>query len=92
MLVLIPNKTKMVALLRTKGYTPTVKRARFQKGNHSGWLTWYQPEGMYTAYLAAVAGKPHLMTRYENEEKHIVLTKSELQSFGLIKEIGGQLI
>ena len=77
------NKTKMVRLLRDKGYKPTVKRARFEKAFRARtyWLTWLESDGMYEASLGTAGGRAYLrtinMTTGDDNVIHVPLKELE---------------
>lgn len=84
------NKTKMVKLLRDKGYKPTVKRARFDKAfrRRSYWLTWLESDGLYEALLSTAAGKSFLWIRHNREHKaQIHIPLADLQKYEMTEEI-----
>lgn len=85
------NKSKMVRLLRDKGYHPTVKRSLFEKTfrERSYWLTWLESNSMYLAHLMTAGGRPYL--RIANKtvggEKMIQITPDELKKYDIKEEI-----
>ncbi len=90
--VLSANKTKMVRLLRSKGYHPTIRGARFERigPQHLSFrLTWMQPEGQYQAYLTAVGGRPYCEVSTADRKVTVLVTFDDLREYGLIQEKGG---
>lgn len=83
------NKTNMVKLIRTKGFTPTIKRARFEKAfrSRSYWLRWREPSGFHEALLMTAGGRTYLritnQTTNQEGMQHIPLT--ELEKFNLVE-------
>ena len=86
------NKTKMVQLLRDKGYTPTIKRAKFEKAfrTRSFWLTWLESDGMYEALLMTAGGQSYLRLRNltaGGEDKFIHVPLAELEKYQMTEVI-----
>ena len=85
------NKTKMVSLIRTKGYHPTVRRAQYEKAfrARSYWLTWLESDGLYKALLMTAGGRTYLrVTNQTNgEEKMIHIPIEELRKYQMTEEI-----
>lgn len=85
------NKTKMVMLLRDKGYKPTVKRAQYEKAfrARSYWLTWFENNYMYKALLMTAGGRTYLRVTNETtgEEKMIHIPLAELEKYDMTEEI-----
>lgn len=86
------NKTKMVQLLRDKGYTPTIKRARFEKAfrARSFWLTWMESSGMLEALLMTAGGRTYLRVRNltdGGEDKFIHVPLAELEKYQMTEEV-----
>lgn len=83
------NKTNMVKLIRTKGFSPTVKRARFEKAfrARSYWLTWMESSGLHEALLMTAGGRTYLriknQTTGDEGMNHIPL--AELEKFNLVE-------
>lgn len=83
------NKTNMVKLIRTKGFSPTVKRARFEKAfrARSYWLTWMESSGLHEALLMTAGGRTYLriknQTTGDEGMHHIPL--AELEKFDLVE-------
>lgn len=90
--VLKANKTKMVQLLRAKGYKPTIKRAHFEKAfrARSYWLTWIESDGMHEALLMTAGGRTYLRVRNLTtgaEEEMIHIPLGELEKYNMKEEI-----
>lgn len=90
---LTADKTKMVKLLRSKGYTPA-KNATFTKAfrARTWWLEWFDNTGSYNATLSTAAGSAFLGIRFndsENPEKWTAFTlpMSELKAFDLLETV-----
>ena len=86
------NKTKMVRLLRDKGYTPTIKRAKFEKAfrARSFWLTWMESDGMHEALLMTAGGRTYLRVRNltdGGEDKFIYVPLAELEKYEMTEVI-----
>lgn len=86
------NKTKMVQLLRDKGYTPTIKRAKFEKAfrARSFWLTWLESDGMHEALLMTAGGRSYLRVRNltaGGEDKLIHIPLAELEKYQMTEVI-----
>lgn len=81
------NKTKMVKLLRSLGYHPTVKSARYEKlfRRRSYWLTWMEPSGAHRALLTTAAGRPFISVTHWDSEKIINLTLETLEKYDLVE-------
>lgn len=83
------NKTNMVKLICTKGFTPTVKRAKFEKAfrARSYWLTWMESNGLHEALLMTSYGRTYLrvknLTTGDEGMQHIPL--AELEKFDLVE-------
>lgn len=90
-LYLKTNKTKMVNLIRTKGYHPTVRRAQYEKAfrARSYWLSWFESDGLYKALLMTAGGRTYLRVTNQTtgEENMIHIPLTELQKYGMIEEI-----
>lgn len=90
-IVLSANKTKMVHLLCSKGYHPTIRGARFEKigpSHLSFRLIWMQPEGQYQAYLTAVAGRPYCEVSKPDRKITVLITFADLRDFDMIRKTG----
>lgn len=87
--VLRANKTKMVMLLRSKGYKPTIKKSKYEKAyrSRSYWLTWLQSDGLYTALLTTAAGRSFLKVSHDGEDKFIPVPLAELERYEMKEEI-----
>lgn len=90
--VLKANKTKMVKLLRDKGYKPTIKRAQFEKAfrARSYWLTWLESDGMLEALLMTAGGRTYLRIRNLTtgaEDRMIHIPLAELEKYDMKEEI-----
>lgn len=87
------NKTNMVKLIRTKGFSPTVKRARFEKAfrSRSYWLRWMEPSGAHEALLMTAGGRTYLRIVNQTTNKegmhHIPLAELEKYDLVEVKEI-----
>lgn len=85
------NKTKMVNLIRAKGYHPTVRRAHYEKAfrARSYWLSWLEGDGLYKALLMAAGGRAYLRVSNQTagEEKMIHIPIEELRKFQMTEEI-----
>lgn len=86
------NKTKMVQLLKDKGYTPTIKRAKFEKAfrARSFWLTWTQSDEMLEALLMTAGGRSYLRVRNltaGGEDKFIHVPLAELEKYQMTEEV-----
>ena len=83
------NKTNMVKLIRTKGFTPTVKRARFEKAfrARSFWLRWREPSGFHEALLMTAGGRTDLRIKNHttNPEGMHHIPLAELEKFDLVE-------
>lgn len=83
------NKTNMVKLIRTKGFSPTVKRARFEKAfrARSYWLRWKEPSGFHEALLMTAGGRTYLriVNQTTNQEGMHHIPLSELEKFDLVE-------
>lgn len=83
------NKTKMVNLIRAKGYRPTIKRARYEKAfrARSFWLTWLESDGLYEALLMTAGGRTYLRitNKTTDEEKMIHIPLAELVKYDLVE-------
>lgn len=90
-LYLTSNKTKMVKLICSKGYNPTVRRARYKKAfrARSFWLTWLESDGLYEALLMTAGGKTYLRitNKIIGKEKMIHIPVEELQKYSMTEEI-----
>lgn len=89
--LLAVNKTKLVRLLRSKGYHPTIRGARFEKigPRHLSFrLTWMQPEGQYQAYLTAVAGRPYCEVSTADGKVTVLVTFADLHDLDMIRKTG----
>ena len=86
--VITANKTKMVSLLRGRGYRPSVRTAHFSKLYHrrSYTLIWKEPSGQFDAYLSAVSGKPILRITHAGVSKSITLSIAELDQYNMTEE------
>lgn len=86
---LTANKTKMIKLLKDKGYNPTPKKARFEKlyRRRSYTLCWLEGSGMHKAMLYTAAGKPHLSIINNAGERIIHLTSAELDQYNMKEEM-----
>lgn len=88
MLLPTANKTKLVKLLRAKGYNvPSVRKACFDKlewGNSRTYvLDWVDGQRKrQRAFYSGCAGRPYLSVG----EKWIWLTMAEVIQFGLVTE------
>lgn len=83
------NKTNMVKLIRTKGFSPTVKKARFEKAfrARSYWLRWREPNGFHEALLMTAGGKAYLRITNQttNKEGMLHIPLAELEKFDLVE-------
>lgn len=90
-LYLKANKTKMVKLICSKGYKPTVRHARYRKAfrARSFWLTWLESDGQHEALLMTAGGKCYLRITNKTigKEKMIHIPLTELQKYGMIEEV-----
>lgn len=90
-LYLTSNKTKMVKLICSKGYKPTVRRARYEKAfrARSFWLTWLESDSLYEALIMTAGGKTYLRITNETtgEENMIHIPLTELEKYGMIEEV-----
>lgn len=96
MLVLSANKSKMMRLVKARGYTPP-SNARFIKAYRARtwWLEWEDGNGFYQASFSTAAGRAFLGVRYreyDHPEKWNAqtLTLEELKEFDLVKELPSQ--
>ena len=85
------NKTKMVKLIQSKGYKPTIKKAQYEKAfrARSYWLTWLECDGMYQALLMTAGGRTYLRVRNltTDDEKMIHIPLAELEKYDMKEEI-----
>lgn len=85
------NKTKMVKMLKDKGYKPTIKKAQYEKAfrARSYWLTWLECDGMYQALLMTAGGRTYLRVRNltTEDEKMIHIPFAELEKYDMKEEI-----
>ena len=85
------NKTKMVKLIQSKGYKPTIKKAQYEKAfrARSYWLTWLECAGMYQALLMTAGGRTYLRVRNltTDDEKMIHIPLAELEKYDMKEEI-----
>lgn len=93
MRVLTANKTKLLRLVRAKGYDAP-RNARFTKAfrSRTWWLEWMDDLGSWQATLSIAAGRAFLGMRYrvdlDGPEKWTAhtLSRSELEEFELLEE------
>lgn len=86
---LTANKTKMVKLLQSKGYKPTVKKSKFEKAfrMRSFWLSWLEGSGLHRALLMSAGGRPYLRVTNNEEEKMFPLCFEELNKYNMTEVI-----
>lgn len=86
------NKTKMVKLLRDKGYKPTIKKAQYEKAfrARSFWLTWLESDGMYQALLMTAGGRTYLRVRNltTDDEKMVHIPLAVLKQLDMAEPAG----
>lgn len=88
MLLLTANKTKMLALVKAKGYAPA-RKAQFIKGYRSRhwWLEWTGEDGtFYSALLDVAGGRAFLGMKIDTKWRCHELTLNELREFGMVEE------
>lgn len=84
MLLPTANKTKMVKLLRAKGYdVPSIYQAVFERHGHAFWLSWRDKRNFsHSAYYSGAGGRPVLQV----DKTWLDLTMAEVIQFGLVED------
>ena len=77
------NKTKMVKLLRYRGYKiPSLYQAGFSRSGRAFWLNWISDGVRHIAYYSAAGGRPTLLVDNEWTD----LTMAEVLGFDMVEE------
>lgn len=85
---LTANKTKLVALLRYLGYSPTVRKSHFVKLYRCWWLDWEETSGFYEAFLDSCCGRAFIrIQKHTDAPSYRDLSIDELRRFNLLEEI-----
>lgn len=79
------NKTSLVKLVRSKGYSvPSIYQAMFERHKRAFWLSWRDADNVaHTAYYSAAGGRPILLV----DKAWHDLTMAEVIHFGLCEKI-----
>ena len=78
------NKSQLVQLLRTRGFHPTEKRAKFRQKPRCWELTWKEPAGQHTVVAEFAAGKLGLRIHHPGGIKYEVVLKGEQLRLGIL--------
>lgn len=85
------NKTKMVNLIRLKGYKPTLRRSHYEKAFRARtyWLSWMENDCLYKASLMTAGGRTYLrvINQTTNAEKMFHIPIEELRKHEMLEEV-----
>ena len=79
------NKSNLIQLLRSRGFHPTEKRAKFLQKPRSWELTWKEPAGQCKAVAEFAGGKLGLRIEHPGGHKYEVVLKGELLRLGILR-------